>query len=177
MKTVLKKGQKVEIRKVCTGELEGKAVLVALVKKNHSYTPPFETWMVKFDEDDEPMERDIRVKLPHSSGMASSLARSPESKSLLTFMSDADLSDDWVDPRGHGITAYVTGKVLSNENGAVEVVGRNKANDELLVHLEHGKTGIVLNLNTLLVLASSYVRLQYDVATEAVEKAKEWGPA
>jgi hypothetical protein len=128
-------------------------------------------WVVKFEDDETPVERDITIRLPKTSGMSSSLARSPEGKSLLAFMAAAGLSDDWADPSGHGVTAWINGKVLNNEIGAVEIKGR-KVNDEILVHLECPKEKITVNLNTLLILASSYVKLQYAIATEAVQKDK-----
>lgn len=166
MKSVLKKGQQVEIKKP-SGETEGIATLVAVVRKSHTAIPPFETWVVRFDDDEEPVQRDIPVKLPQVAGMASSMARLPESRNLLAFMAEAGLSNDWIDPTNNGVTAHISGKVLNNEVGAVELVGR-KINEEMLVHLEHGKTKIVLNLNTLLVLASSYIRQQFNIAAEAV---------
>jgi hypothetical protein len=103
--------------------------------------------------------------------MASSLARLPESRNLLAFMAEAGISNDWVDTSG--IAAYTSGKVLSNEVGAVELAGSRKINEEMLIHLEHGKTKIVLNLNTLLVLASSYIRQQFNIAAEAAENRNE----
>jgi hypothetical protein len=179
MKTVLKVGQKVDIvreESAWGGQqsnmFEGKATTVKLIRKNHTAIPPFETWMVKFDDDEEPVQRDIRVKLPQAPGMSSSLARSPESRNLLAFMAAAELSDDWMDPSGHGITAYVSGKVLSNEIGATELVN-GRINEEMLVHLEHNKAKIVLNLNTLLVLASGYIRQQFDMAAEVVQNESE----
>lgn len=181
LKTVLKVDQKVEVFKslfeceTLDGPpkyiLEGTATLVKLVCKHHNTIPAYETWMVKFDDDGEAVQRDIRVKLPPTSGMASSLARSPEGKSLLAFMVETGLSNDWADPSGHGITAYVNGKVLNNEIGASEFAKSNQINDEILVYLEHGQTKVILNLNTLLVLASSYVRQQYGVVAEAIENA------
>ena len=186
MKTVLKVGQKINIYRpslidgnvgygVATisnpsgeAELEGIATLVRIVRKNHACIPPFETWIVKFDDDEEPVRRDIHVRLPQTAGMASSLARSPEGRNLLAFAAAAGLSDDWADPSGHGVTAWVNGNVLNNGVGAVELAGR-QVNDELLVHLECAGAKVILNLNTLLALASSYVRQQYDIATEAVQ--------
>jgi hypothetical protein len=105
--------------------------------------------------------------------MASSLARLPENKNLLVFMAEAGLSGDWVDPAGHGVVAHFSGKTLNNEVGAVELAGSRKINEEMLVHLEHGKSKVILNLNTLLVLASSYVRQQFNVAAEAAENRNE----
>ena len=179
MRTVLKVGQRVDItREESTGcgyqstMFEGKATLVKLVRKCHTAIPPFEIWIVKFDDDEEPVQRSIPVKLPSVSGMSSSLARAPESRNLLAFMAAAGLSDDWTDPSGHDVTAYVSGKVLSNDVGAVELTSNNRINEELLVHLEHPGAKIVLNLNTLLVLASGYVRQQFDMAAEAVKNVK-----
>jgi len=169
MKSVLKSGQQVSINQP-TG-LEGTATLIKLVRKCHASIPPFETWTVKFDDDEEPVQRDIPIKLPPVTGMASSLARLPESRNLLAFMAEANISNDWVDTSG--VTAYVSGKVLNNEVGAVELAGNRKINEEMLVHLEYGKTKIVLNLATLLVLASSYIRQQFNVAAEATEGRNE----
>jgi len=169
MRTVLKRGERVEISKVGSVETEGIATLMQLVRKSHTAIPPFETWIVRFDDDEEPVQRDIPVKVPQVAGMASSLARLPESGNLLAFMAEAGLSSDWIDPAGHGVTARVSGKVLNNEVGAVELAGSRKINEEMLVQLEHGKTKLVLNLTTLLVLASSYIRQQFNVAAEAAE--------
>jgi hypothetical protein len=171
MKTVLKVGQKVDIYERVCGKpaLEGTATLIKLVTKNHNTIPPYETWIVDFDDDGEPVQRDIRVSLPQASSMASSLARSPEGKSLLTFISG--LEDGLADPKSNGVTAYVSGKVLGNEVGAKELAGNNQVNDELLVHLECRDEKVILNLNTLLILASSYIRQQYGVVTEAIENA------
>jgi hypothetical protein len=175
MRTVLKRGQRVDIYRPSivgvNAEMEGAATLIQLVRKSHTSIPPFETWTVRFDDDEEPVQRDIPVKLPQVTGMASSLARLPESRNLLAFMAAAGISNDWVDTSG--ITAYTSGKVLSNEVGAVELAGSRKINEEMLVHLEHGKTKIVLNLTTLLVLASSYIRQQFNIAAEAVENNNE----
>jgi hypothetical protein len=175
MRTVLKRGQRVDIYRPAVmgtvAEIEGAATLIQLVRKNHTSIPPFETWTVKFDDDEEPVQRDIPVKLPQIAGMASSLARLPESRNLLAFMAEAGISNDWVDTSG--IAAYTSGKVLSNEVGAVELAGSRKINEEMLIHLEHGKTKIVLNLNTLLVLASSYIRQQFNIAAEAAENRNE----
>ena len=178
MKTVLKVGQRVDIyyreaRDISNeAELEGTATLIKLVRKNHMCIPPFETWIVKFDDDDEPVQRDINVKLQQVFGMSSSLARAPESRNLMAFMAASGLSDDWADPSGHGVTAHINGKVLNNEFGAVELIGSRQVNDEILVHLECTGAKLILNLNTLLVLASSYIRQQYDIAAEAVQHDK-----
>jgi hypothetical protein len=182
MKTALKVGQKVNIFKLWSAITfpnddltnrpplcEGVATLVKLVRKCYSAVRPFETWIVKFDDDEEPVERDIAVRLPQPSSMASSLARSPESKKLLAFMDITGLSDDWVDPVGHGVVAHVNGRVLNNAVGAVELSGDNQINDEILVHLEHSEYKVVLNLNTLLVFATRYIKQQFDIATEAVQ--------
>ena len=176
MKSVLRRGDWCSVYKKQQTpsehlELEGKAQLVSLVRLCHTSNPPSEVWVVKFEDDETPVERDITIRLPKTSGMSSSLARSPEGKSLLAFMAAAGLSDDWADPSGHGVTAWINGKVLNNEIGAVEIKGR-KVNDEILVHLECPKEKITVNLNTLLILASSYVKLQYAIATEAVQKDK-----
>jgi hypothetical protein len=125
MRTVLKSGQKVEILKplalleskcfTCPADLEGIATLIKLVRKCHTAIPPSEVWLVKFDDDDEPVQREILVKLPQTtSGMSSSLARSPESRNLLAFMSVAGLSDDWIAPAERGVTAHFSGSVLVN---------------------------------------------------------------
>jgi hypothetical protein len=169
MKTILKPGQKVEIYKE-DGLIEGTATLIKLVKKCHTADRPIETWFVRFDDDGEIIQRDISVKLISTPGMSSCLARSPEGKSLLTFMSMADLTDDWIDPKGHDVTAFVSGKILDNLVGSNELVGPNQVNEEILIHLEHSDTSIVINLNTLLVLASSYVRQQLDMADGVVLK-------
>lgn len=168
MKTILKRGQRVEILRPFASAVEGTATLISSVRKCHTNIPPMETWIVKFDDDEEPVQRDIAVRLPQTSGMSSSLARSPESRNLLAFIAAAGLSDDWADPSGHNVTAWVNGKILNNEVGAIELAGR-QVNDEILVHLECPGAKIILNLNTILVLASSYVRQQYNVATEAVQ--------
>jgi hypothetical protein len=179
MKTILKSGQRVEIFQSdissldfpipLVANLEGTATLIKLVKKCHTAARPYETWMVKFDDDGEPVQRDIQIRLPYSSGMSSSLARAIESRNLLTFMSSAGLSNDWADPNGHNVTAYFSGKILDNAVGAAELSGSRRINNEILVHLECPNAKIVVNLNTLLVLASSYIRQQIDVATEAVQ--------
>ena len=101
--------------------------------------------------------------------MLSSLARSPEGRNLLLFMASAGLSDDWADPTSHGVTAYVNGKILDNAIGAVELVNGRQVNEEILVHLECANSKVILNLNTLIALASRYIRQQYDVAAEAVQ--------
>ena len=176
MRTVLKRGQRIDICRpfyMGTGtEIEGAATLIQLVRKSHTSIPPFETWTVRFDDDEEPVQRDIPVKLPQVAGMASSLARLPESRNLLAFMAQAGISNDWIDPAGNGVVAHVSGKILNNDIGSAELVGR-KINEEMLVHLEHGKTKIVLNLATLLVLASSYIRQQFNIAAEAAENSNE----
>lgn len=179
MKTILKSGQRVEIFQSdisaldfpipLVANLEGTATLIKLIKRCHMAAQPYETWLVKFDDDEEPVQRDIQVKLPYMAGMSSSLARALESRNLLTFMASAGLSDDWADPDGHGVTAYVSGKVLDNAIGAVELSGNRHVNNEILIHLECSKAKMVVNLNTLLVLASSYIRQQINVATEAVQ--------
>lgn len=179
MKTILKAGQQENIYRPALGAgdfpitLEGRATLVKLVRRCHTAKQPYETWLVKFEDDDTPVSRDIVVNLPNY-GMASSLARSPECINLLEFMENAGLSNDWADPCGHGVVAYVTGRVLGNDVGAVELAGSRKINDELLVHLECTKDSdanskIILNLNTLLVMASNYIRQQYDIAAEATQ--------
>jgi hypothetical protein len=183
MKTILKSGQRVEIFQSdiskldfpipLVANLEGTATLVKLVERHHTAARPYETWMVKFDDDEEPVRRDIHIKLPYMAGMSSSLARSIESRNLLTFMTCAGLSDDWADPNGHGVTAYIGGKILDNAVGGVELSGSRRINNEILIHLECPKSKIVVNLNTLLVLASSYIRQQMDVATEAVQDSKK----
>ncbi|MFA5767454.1 MAG: hypothetical protein WC919_06015, partial [Candidatus Paceibacterota bacterium] len=63
MRTVLKRGQRVDIYRPAVmgtvAEIEGAATLIQLVRKNHTSIPPFETWTVKFDDDEEPVQRDI----------------------------------------------------------------------------------------------------------------------
>lgn len=184
MKTVLKKGERHTIVK--SGSLsvvEGIAELVKPISKNYGSNPPYEVWDVKFD-DDEIVRRMITVKLSPdeteqpkwmlggSCCMSSSYARSSESDALVKFMKAANISIDWADPVGHGITAWVTGNALSNEIGAIELNGK-KVNNELLLHLEHNNEKVVVNLNTLLVLATSYIKQQYDVAKEALRKSSE----
>ena len=108
MKTVLRVGQKVDIHRVKLVEsgikpdgtdIEGTATLIKLLQKSHTTNPPYETWLVAFDDDETPVERHIPVRLPQfqSYGMSSSLARSPVNRQLLEFMVAAGLSDDWAD--------------------------------------------------------------------------------
>ena len=175
MRTILKKGEQVKIFHPPSGTFparqEGTATLIKLVRRNHDSVPPTEVWLVRFDDDGEVVERTIPVSISLP-GMASSLARSAESKNLLAFMASAGLSDDWADPSGHGVTAWVSGKVLNNEVGAVELAGNRQVNDELLVHLECPEAKLVVNLNTLLVLATGYIRVQYSVAAAATQYLK-----
>ena len=178
MRSQLKRGCRVDIYQspLAAMDFEGTAVLQSRIRKNYTSAPAYETWMVKFDEDDEPVERVIRVDLPEpSSGMLSSLARSPEGKSLLSFMRVTELSHDWSNPNRRGITAHFSGQLLDNEVGPIELTSTGRINDELLVHLEHRDTRIIVNLNTLLALASGYIRQQYDVATEAVQEERKAG--
>ena len=184
MKSQLKRGRRVEIFRYTpplsqtdqplfgarTKELEGTAILQSLIRKYHDEKEPSEIWMVKFDEDDEPVQREILVEVqPKPSGMLSSMARSSEGKNLLLFMKTVGLSHDWSDPTGHGVTAFVNGQTLDNTVGASELTATGQVNCEILVHLEHKNIKIVVNLNTMLALASGYVRQQYGVAEEAIK--------
>jgi hypothetical protein len=171
----LKRGSRVNVYKwyqdgsIPQTDLEGSAVLQTRIRKNYAAQPPYETWMVKFDEDEEPVQRNIQIDMQEeTAGMLSSLARSPDGRDLLMFMKITKLPEDWSDPIGHEVTAFVSGQVLDNSVGSAELTVTGKVNDEMLVHLQHSDTAAIVNLATILALAAGYVRQQYKLASEVV---------
>ena len=159
-------------------QFEGTATLLRRVNIGEVRTPipaECEVWEVRFDADDEArVTRVIAIddKNAFTMSMLSAMARSPEGKSLLDFMVAAGLSADWEDPQGHDVSCDVSGRFLSNKVGP-NVLDGSRPNNELLVHLDidgpstHTTT---VNLNTILALASAYVRQQYGIAEEAVRR-------
>lgn len=97
------------------------------------------------------------------SNMLSSMARSPMGRSLLEFMDDSGLKEDWENPSDQSVLAWVTGRLLDNQAPA-SVIVEEEANEELLLQLKspHGKCTV--NVNTLLALAAAYIRREYVLA-------------
>lgn len=97
------------------------------------------------------------------STMLSSMARSPMGRNLLEFMDGSGLREDWEDPSGQSVSAWVTGRLLDNQAPA-NVIVEEEANEELLLQLKspHGKCTV--NVNTLLALAAAYIRREYVLA-------------
>ena len=181
----LKRGQEIDIYKDPFDKtmLEGRATLIKRQPNTMVLTgPPHEEWDVLFEDNESPVRRVIAIEDSKPSvdiftmSMLSAVARSPECKSLLEFMSRAGLTADWEDPPNHRVTASICGRVLDNRIGSNPMYG-SKVNNEILVTLELKDESLreveyitTLNLNTILALASAYIKQQHEIAEAAIKK-------
>ena len=92
--------------------------------------------------------------------MLSALARSAACKQLVVFADASQLPEDWEDPGQSGVTAFISGYKLDQKVGSAEFSG-DRFNEELLVHLRSPNVACTINLNTVLALATAFVRDQY----------------
>lgn len=107
-------------------------------------------------------------------GMLSPLARSPMGRELIEFMEVAGINPDWDET---GVTAFVTGNVLDNQNVHTVTTANGIPNNEMLVHLtsKDGHTCVV-NVNTLLALAAAFIREQFAKADDVLQVANRLRP-
>ena len=182
----LRRGQEVDIYTdpFTKQQLEGRAILIKWHPSSAGDVPPHEIWDVQFEDNETPVLRTIATESKpsvdtYTMSMLSAVARSPECKSLLEFMSRAGLSTDWESPPDHRVTASIYGRVLDNRNGPALLDG-SKPNEEILISLElrdesmrQVEFGTLVNLNTIMALAAAYIKQQHEIAHAAVRKQTE----
>lgn len=87
---------------------------------------------------------------------------------LIEFAERNRLSETWESSPAKDISAFVTGRVLDNQNPAVAVIDRD-LNDELLISLHSPQGDVVVNMNDILAMACAYIREQYRKAGESIK--------
>lgn len=105
--------------------------------------------------------------------MISAVARSKESINLLEFADSNGLHDDWSSSHDEkGIRAMITGMVLDNKNSP-SPISKGSVNTEFLVHLTGPAGKCVVNLSTVLALASAYIRDDLQRVSKLTGKGQE----
>lgn len=103
--------------------------------------------------------------------MNSSNARSPVGKRLLEFADKNRLDETWEDCISADVTAQVSGWRLDNRNASQRVINGD-INDEMLITLKSPEGELVLNMNDVLAMAATYVRVSYERAKASLRPQK-----
>jgi hypothetical protein len=103
------------------------------------------------------------------SKMLSSIARGTEGVALVKFANLHGLADDWHDagqppPGASPISVMVSGSRLDNIFGNLVMVDEGEISPEYLIHLGGNRAKCVVNLATVLAMATAYARQQIALA-------------